>query len=48
MVKGGFVLNLVGIVLVTVFTLLAAMVFDIPLTRGVGEGAADAAAQAAP
>jgi sodium-dependent dicarboxylate transporter 2/3/5 len=39
MVKGGFVLNLVGIVLVTAFTLLAAMVFDIPLTRGVGEGA---------
>lgn len=39
MVKGGFVLNLVGIVLVTAFTLLAAMVFDVPLTREASERA---------
>jgi sodium-dependent dicarboxylate transporter 2/3/5 len=37
MVRGGFVLNIVGIVLVTLFTLLAAVVFDIPLGRGVSE-----------
>jgi sodium-dependent dicarboxylate transporter 2/3/5 len=33
MVRGGFVLNIVGIVLVTLFTYLAAVVFDIPLGR---------------
>jgi sodium-dependent dicarboxylate transporter 2/3/5 len=37
MVRGGFVLNIVGIVLVTLFTYLAAVVFDIPLGRGVSE-----------
>ncbi len=37
MVKGGFVLNLVGVVLVTLFTLLAAVVFDIPLEGGVSQ-----------
>jgi len=43
MVKGGFALNLVGIVLVTLFTLLAAAVFDIPLGRGVSEGTGNGA-----
>ena len=37
MVKAGFVLNIIGIVLVTGVAYLAALVFDIPLERGVNE-----------
>ncbi len=47
MVRGGFVLNIVGVVLVTLFTLLAAAVFDIPLEREVGEDVGNAV-EAAP
>jgi sodium-dependent dicarboxylate transporter 2/3/5 len=43
MIRGGFVLNIVGIVLVTVFTYLAAVVFDIPLARTPLQTISDAA-----
>lgn len=44
MVKAGVILNLIGVVLVTGVAYLAALVFDIPLERGVRERVPEAAA----
>src|SRR5690606_11019202 len=45
MIKGGFILSMLGVVLITLATLLATVVLDIPLGRGAPDEAPAEAAQ---